>query len=61
MTNVHSPSLNSVEAGAPGNEIEVMSEMIDKIALIILCADYRVEDERDVAKEILHAVFKKSQ
>jgi hypothetical protein len=35
--------------------------MIDKIALIILRADYRVEDERDVAKEILRAVFKKSQ
>jgi hypothetical protein len=61
MCHVHLPRLDSVGAGAPEAEIEITPEMIDKIALIILRADYRVEDERDVAKEILRAVFKKSQ
>lgn len=60
MSDVHSPSLDS-EAGAPEDEIEITPEMIDKVALIILRADYRVESERDVAEEILRAVFKISQ
>ena len=29
MTNVHSRSLDSIEVGAPGNEIEITPEMIE--------------------------------
>jgi DNA-directed RNA polymerase subunit F len=44
---------------APADVIEITPQMIDEIALIILCADYRLEDERDDAKEILSVVSKK--
>jgi hypothetical protein len=53
MPNAHSLSLDPVKACAPEQEIEITPEVIDKVALIILSADYRFENEKDVAKEIL--------
>jgi hypothetical protein len=47
------------EAGAPAREIEITPEMIDDVTSIIIRADYRFESERDVAKEILHSIFRK--
>jgi hypothetical protein len=46
-------------AGAPAREIEITPEMIDEVTSIIIRADYRFEDERDVAMMILHSIFSK--
>ena len=60
MPNVHSSSLDSVEAGAPGNEIEVTPEMIEAGTKALRRFYYdELNDDitREVAKEIFVAMF----
>jgi hypothetical protein len=64
MPNVHPPSLDSVEAGAPRNEIEVTPEMIEagvcvlweSGALEIFLEDFNRELVRKIFVAMSHAL-----
>jgi len=53
MDNVHSPSLDSVEAGAPEAEIEITPEMIKAGCREL--SQYRYDESND--EEIVAAIF----
>ena len=57
MVDVYSPSLDSVEAGAPANEIEITPEMIEGGVSVILAMDTRFETHEDVVKELIVKLF----
>jgi hypothetical protein len=54
-----SPKDDLGKAGAPENEIEITPEMVREVSSIISSADYRFEDEKDVAMKILHSLINK--
>jgi hypothetical protein len=60
MDDVYSPSLDSVEAGAPGNEIEITPEMIEAGTKVVRRFFYNEPNDditKGVAKEIFVAMF----
>jgi hypothetical protein len=61
MPNVHSPSLDSVEDGAPEAEIEITPEMIHAGVCVLLAMDTRFESYEDVVKELIEEIFKNNQ
>jgi hypothetical protein len=63
MDCVHSQSLDSVEAGAPANEIEITPEMIEAgvDALWASCAiEHPCEADRDIIPKIFTAMIQVS-
>jgi hypothetical protein len=60
MRNVHSPSLDPIEAGAPEQEIEITPEMIEAGVQVLRRFFYDEPNDditREVAKEIFVAMF----
>jgi len=57
MDDVYFPSLDSVEAGAPANEIEITPEMIRAGPLIFLDYDSRFEEPADCVVDIFRKML----
>jgi hypothetical protein len=52
--------IDSGEAGAPANEIEITPEMIHAGECVLLAMDTRFESYEDVVKELVATIFKNS-
>jgi len=57
VDHVHSPSLDSVEAGAPGNEIEITSEMIEAGARVLWDSGALEIFMEDFNRELVQNIF----
>jgi hypothetical protein len=58
MCDVHSPSIDSIEAGAPEQEIEITPEMIEAGACVLCRFETFTADEEYWAKEVYRAMRK---
>ena len=60
MPNVHSPSLDSVEAGAPEAEIKITPEMIEagvNVFRIRYAPGFYMDSDRSLIQEIFVAMY----